>query len=210
MSGPSSARHRKMGRCWPTIEKWAISGPPPKNGPLSANQQNAISIAFYWQANSGPRLNAGWVINGILNYVTNTKKLVPFWIRRYCYYLWHCINGTLHCIMGTLRCKMGIYIYKDVKWPKKNTDIPDFFICSCTLNWCSRDFSHSLLLKASFTDTDPALICLSVSSNKGLTLIKSGVAFTVPGADDGELPGLTLGTALSLFSDDIIDLNKEF
>ena len=43
----------------PTIEKRAISGPPPKNRPLSAHQQNAISIAFGWRANSGPRLSAG-------------------------------------------------------------------------------------------------------------------------------------------------------
>ena len=69
------------------IEKRTISGPPPKNRPLSANQQNAISVAFGWRANSGPRLSAGWAINGILNYVTYTKKLVPFWIRRYCYYI---------------------------------------------------------------------------------------------------------------------------
>ena len=59
MSGPSSARHRKAGRYRPTIEKRAISGPPPKNGPLSAHLQNAIPIAFGWQANSGPRLSAG-------------------------------------------------------------------------------------------------------------------------------------------------------
>ena len=83
MNGPSSARHRKTDRYRPTIEKRAISGPPPKNGPLSAHQPSAISIAFGWRANSGPRLSAGWVINGSLNYVTYKKKLVPFWIRQY-------------------------------------------------------------------------------------------------------------------------------
>ena len=29
-------------------------------GPLSARQQNAIQMAFHWQADSGPRLDAGW------------------------------------------------------------------------------------------------------------------------------------------------------
>ena len=58
------------------------------------------------------------VLNGILNYVTYTKKLVPLWKRRYCYdiILYYIVlyctiygvaNGTLHCIMGTLRCNMG-------------------------------------------------------------------------------------------------------
>ena len=76
-------RARKTGRYRPTIEKRAISGPLPKNGPLSAHQPSAISIAFGWRANSGPRLSAGCVINGSLNYVTYKKKLVPFWIRQY-------------------------------------------------------------------------------------------------------------------------------
>ena len=30
-------------------------------GPLSANQRNAIQMAFRWRADSGPRRHAGWL-----------------------------------------------------------------------------------------------------------------------------------------------------
>ena len=53
-------------------------GPSTKRGPLSAHKRNAISIAFCWRANSGPRLSAGWDITCLLEYLTIHKEICAF------------------------------------------------------------------------------------------------------------------------------------
>ena len=61
---------RKLGQRVPTLTTFlvdeGIEDPnTTKSGPSSAHQQNAILMAFRWQANDGPTLNAGFVALGL-------------------------------------------------------------------------------------------------------------------------------------------------
>ena len=47
------------------------------SGPLSDHQQNAIKMAFYWLADSGPRWYAGWDV-ATYNNVQSTSYSIVF------------------------------------------------------------------------------------------------------------------------------------
>ena len=77
-------------------------------------------------------------MNGILNYVTYTKKLVPLWKRRYCYdiilyyivlyYLWRCKrNVSLHHGKVTLQ-------YGNVALHYGKVTLLTSFLCNAILN----------------------------------------------------------------------------
>ena len=70
---------------------------------------------FYWRANNGPRLSAGWVINGIIEYVTKGNVC-----------LFGCGIVILYCTIYNValtECYIALWEHNVALWESKVTNV---------------------------------------------------------------------------------------